>query len=268
MRSVAPYSPILFHTDVSRIERATLKKMVIQQKLLTGFEQYLDENFPDQDLWFPAFNYDYMATRIFDLYADQIQVGALNEYLRNSGKYIRSEVPTFSIIRSNSESLHRFREEVNPFDQEGEFEELLRLNGNICFFGASIASLTFIHYVENLVEVPYRYLKTFPGKIVSEGRTRNVTLSYFVRPIGISLHYDWEKIHRLLQDAEMAFKVEAFGNFEIYNVRELTEFMLDAYSEDIYWTLSEDSKIETRKRLESLGRNFEITDFESEKSGA
>ncbi len=265
MRSISTNNPILFHTDLSKIDRSTLKTFNRQKSIIPQVYLFLKSTFPDQELWFPAFNYDFMATRVFNPAEDRIQVGVLNEWLRNLDEFVRSRVPVFSIIRSRSSNPCSFRSVVNPFDCRGEFAEIRDRSGFICFFGASINSLTFIHYVENLIKVPYRYLKEFRGKIIQEAESKDVLFSYLVRPAGLNLSYDWLKINRILQDAEISFKIKTFGNYEIYDAKVLTEFMIEQYTKDIFWTLTSDSEIQIRKKLENLGRKFNILDFELEK---
>jgi aminoglycoside 3-N-acetyltransferase len=252
------------HTDISKIDRSTLKKIDIRKNLVAEIHRFLLEVFPEQELWFPAFNYDFMKTRVFDPKNDPIQVGALNESLRNSDSFVRSEVPVFSIMRQKSGNKINFRPVVNPFDVEGEFSEIRSRDGNICFFGATIDSMTFIHFVENLVSIPYRYMKHFPGRIKMESGYEEIDLSYLVRPMGLTVEYDWPKISQLLQQFEIGFKMSTFGGYEIYNVNTLTNFMVSKYSEDVFWTLKEDSKNVIERKLNELGRRFEIQDFELE----
>ena len=82
------------------------------------------------------------------------------------------------------------------------------------------------------------------------------------------LEYNWPKIYQLLSDAQIAFNDPHFGDYEIYNANALTEFMLTKYAEDIFWTLTEDSKIEAQMKLEALGRGFRREDFEPDTSDA
>ena len=148
-------SPILIHTDVSKVNRSTLRRIDCDEDLLLGLHKHLQDSFPEQELWFPAFNYDFAKTLVFDQKNDPIQVGALNESLRRSEEYARSFVPIFSILRPITAVRPLFRTKINPFDPQGEFAEIRNRNGAITFFGATIESLTFIHYVENLVATKF-----------------------------------------------------------------------------------------------------------------
>ena len=268
MNALSVNSPILIHTDVSRIRRSTLKQIDSSKGLLPGLHKFLQETFPEQELWFPAFNYDFARTLVFDSKNDPIQVGALNDSLRNSEEYVRSFIPIFSILRPKDAVSTRFRPIVNPFDLQGEFAEIRNRNGAISFFGAPIEALTFIHYVENLVGIPYRYEKYFRGQALLDNQMTPLSMFYLARPLGMKLEYNWSKIHQLLCDAQLVFQIDSFGDYEIYNANSLTEFMLTKYEEDVYWTLTENSKEEVRIKLNELGRDFKLEDFEPSKSDA
>ena len=120
----------------------------------------------------------------------------------------------------------------------------------------------FIHYIEKLAGIPYRYEKCFRGQMLLHNQIKQISLDYLVRPLGLNLEYDWKRIKNALTDAQIGFKNHHFGDYEIYNAHALTEFMLIKYAEDIFWTLTGVSKIESQKKLDELGRGFRIEDFE------
>jgi aminoglycoside 3-N-acetyltransferase len=252
----------MFHTDLSKIERKTLKGLNSKIDIVSGIHSKLKESFQDQEFWFPAFNYDFARTRIFDPANDPIQVGAFNESLRKSDLYTRSAVPIFSMLREKSSAEYAFKEFFDPFGSEGDFAELRKRDGHIIFFGASIDTLTYIHFVENLVEIPYRYEKVFAGKVKLNQQMKSVSMRYRVRPLGISLEYDWKKIHEELTRKEIFLKIDNFGSYEIYNVNILTDYLVSRYTEDIYWTLKDDSRKIVDAKIQELGRSFRLADFE------
>jgi hypothetical protein len=257
-----PGSPLLIHTDLGKIERATLRKIDTKFKITDELHKYLKNTFPEQELWFPAFNYDFVKTRVYDVKNDPVQVGALNESLRNSQEFSRSPVPIFSILRNSSRYSPEFKQKVEPFSKSGEFAELRYRKGSIVFFGASISSLTFIHYLEHLSNVPYRYMKNFEGRLVLDSHAKPVSVSYLVRPTGLLLEYDWKGIHKKLLEGEVTRVFGEFGKYEIYDCDLLAEFMLEMYSKDSMWTLTAGSKNMVSKKLDELGRSFLQGDFE------
>lgn len=263
MNTLVPGTPLLIHTDLGRIERSTIKKIDRESGLLKGLQHFLENSFPDQELWFPAFNYDFARTRLFDPENDPVQVGALNESIRSSEKYKRSKIPFFSIIRPENAIFHELGPIINPFNQVGEFAELQKRNGYIALFGASINALTYVHYIEDIIDIPYRYAKTFNGKVLINNKPEQVSVTYLVRPPGMSLDYDWIKIHNLLNREGLPIKLDKFGGYEIYNAHALMEFMLERYHEDLFWPLTTEWQDIVRTRLDQLGRSFKLEDFES-----
>jgi hypothetical protein len=80
--------------------------------------------------------------------------------------------------------------------------------------------------------------------------------------MGLNLEYDWNKVHKILIDNSIPQKISTLGNYELYDSKNLTDFMVDMYKKDIMWTLTEESRVEVSKELDRLGRNFQNSDFE------
>lgn len=84
------------------------------------------------------------------------------------------------------------------------FSELERLDGYVCLFGVVndelYSPLTYIHYVEQLSNIPYRYNKIFNG-VIDWGRDKlDMRYTYRVWPkTDFPCFYDWPKI---MQDLE------------------------------------------------------------------
>jgi aminoglycoside N3'-acetyltransferase len=255
-------APFMFHTDVSQINRKFLKSVNPNKKILEIIYEKIRGHFDTQELWFPAFNYDFPTTKLFNPKLDPIQVGVLNEAIRKFPEYTRSSVPMFSIIRSSDQPNMGMPEVAKPFGANGEFSELRRRKGSIVFFGASISAMTFIHYVEELVGIPYRYPKIFKGEIVSERGNKELGIQYLVRPKGMTLEYDWSLITAHLKKGDLIQADSSFGDYAILNCEDLTKFMVTEYSKNIFWTLTDDSRIEVESHLDKIGRPFAISDFE------
>ena len=261
-------SPIMIHTDLSKIKRSTIRNLDLKNSAIAALHNHLKKTFLEQELWFPAFNYDFAKTGTFDPLQDEIQVGALNESLRVEGEYSRSPVPIFSFLRPKNAQQAKFRSELDPFDELGEFSELRQRDGSIIFFGASIISMTYIHYIETLVGVPYRYKKNFRGKVRLGDKTEKISLTYLVRPQGFEVEYDWKKIYALMSQKKIPYTLKNFGEYEIYDSNVLAEFMIKKYQEDIFWTLTNESKIRAISMINILGRKFDIKDFEDSEKNA
>jgi aminoglycoside N3'-acetyltransferase len=254
--------PVLIHTDMTRISRDIFKSDNLYQHIFQLPYDHLKSVFVDFELWFPAFNYDFAKSKLFKVDHDPVQVGSFNEWVRQTKNYSRSQVPIFSILREVNKTATSTQSDFRPFSKAGEFGELVSRKGQILLFGARLNSLTFIHYVEELLEIPYKYNKTFYGYIEFKSNTSPVSTTYLVRPMGLNLEYDWNKVHKILIDNSIPQKISTLGNYELYDSKNLSDFMVDMYKKDIMWTLTEESRVEVSKELDRLGRNFQNSDFE------
>lgn len=130
----------------------------------------------------PTFTYSFCWNKIFDKEKTPSTVGIFSEFVRNDPESFRSEDGNFSVaaIGANAEYLTKDAPE-HSFGQNSFWERLLNVNGIICGFNVGIMYNTFIHYVEKLIAVPYRYDKKFPGKSMKGGKLEDGIFIHFVR---------------------------------------------------------------------------------------
>ena len=55
--------------------------------------------------------------------------------------------------------------------------------GRVVFFNADFQTCTYVHYVEQSLDVPCRFVKEFGGTIVRNGESSLTTCTYLVRPL-------------------------------------------------------------------------------------
>ena len=60
--------------------------------------------------------------------------------------------------------------------------------------GCDLDRITFIHYLEQKLEVPYRYFKFFDGSIVNKKKETKHKIRYFVRNLSLDLITDLSKL--------------------------------------------------------------------------
>ena len=53
--------------------------------------------------------------------------------------------------------------------------------GTICNIGVGFRYATYVHYVEQCAGVPYRFMKTFKGNIIENGKKTPEKSTYYVR---------------------------------------------------------------------------------------
>jgi aminoglycoside 3-N-acetyltransferase len=255
-------SPILVHTDIARLDRKIFRNLESVSEITNSAINYLSEIAKSREIWLPAFNYSFAESRIFDVLNDVSDVGIINETLRTYENFKRSEIPIFSLIRNQSEPLQIGLNNTvtKPFGSNGEFAEIFNLKGDIIFFGAHFHSLTYLHRVEEEAGIKYRYLKHFLGEVQIGDIRKKVDLAFLVRPKGLNLQYDWEKMYLEISRAKL---ISALGhNVFSINVSELHDFLLQRILVDELWMLTPDSMQSVEEMRKTLGRNYEIGDFE------
>jgi aminoglycoside 3-N-acetyltransferase len=183
---------VALHTDLLRIGFAP--RLGSRNEQLAKYFSLLVDVSKGRTLLFPTFNYDFCQTGIYDVEADPCQVGALNEYVRQLYPEQRSLTPIFNFCIYNN---HSFSLEPmdNPFSKSSTFGELAHHHATVIFFGASFAANPFIHHVEEVMNIGYRYIKPFPGLIRLGSMQRHIVVHYRVRPlIDDAVDYDWARL--------------------------------------------------------------------------
>ncbi len=146
----------------------------------------LDVLGPEGTLVMPAFNFDFNKGQPWDVRSTPSQMGVLTELVRTDPRARRIFHPiySFSIIGKHAEELTRERYK-SSYERKSLFGKLRDLDGKIMIIGLSYNhSLTFVHHVEEMEGVDYRYLKGFTGQVTDEnGETTTDTYYMLVRDL-------------------------------------------------------------------------------------
>ncbi len=184
---------VVFHTDLLGIR--FVQRGVPLQEQLAELLQILTESSGGRILLFPTFNYDFCRTRVYNPLVDPCQVGTLNEYARQCYPNQRTLTPIFNFCVYNNRRTFSLEPVANPFSAASTFGELVEHGAAVVFLGASFSANTFIHYVEEVVDIGYRYLKPFPGIIRLADSEQQIVVQYRVRPlIEGAVDYDWDRL--------------------------------------------------------------------------
>ena len=145
-----------------------------------------------QTLIYPTFTYSFCNNEPFDVLKSKTSMGALNEFARKQPSAIRSRDPLLSVASIGAHS--------NMFDNLkndnslgcGCALDILHHTPDVkfLFFGAEFSNcFTYVHYVEKMLSVPYRFDMTFDGTIIDENgesyrKKQSInTACYGIRPI-------------------------------------------------------------------------------------
>nr|WP_325204015.1 AAC(3) family N-acetyltransferase [uncultured Oscillibacter sp.] len=153
------------------------------------YEVLLDLQVPT--LVFPAFSYSFANHENYDVRRSRTSMGALVEYIRTRPEVCRSLDPLLSLSVAGARTdLTAGRPTGHSFGPDSGFDRLHRAgNVKFLFLGADFAEhFTYIHYIEKVLEVPYRFDMFFTGNITGhDGQTFRHTQAIHTQCGGVKL---------------------------------------------------------------------------------
>jgi len=243
---------IALHTDLPSV--GFVRIGVPRQQQLAEVFQMLVEGSSGRTLLFPTFNYDFCRTRVYDPMADPCQVGVLNDYVLRLHPNERTLTPVFNFCIYNNHA-YSLEPSENPLSRTSTFGELVVRRASVAFFGAFVGN-TFLHHIEDLMEVGYRYVKPFPGVIHRDGADRQIALRYRVRPLVQGMgDYDIERMARDLFDARILHQAP-LGNGKLFWFRadRMVEYSCMRVKEDELYLLAPASKKKVQELYARYGK--------------
>jgi aminoglycoside 3-N-acetyltransferase len=253
--------PFLIHSDVFTTINFIKGKLNQYRNVSDSFNklhlEFLYSLLDEKNLIFPAFNYDFPKTEIFNLRDTPSQVGALTNYVLSRGDFLRSETPIFSFL---TKSKFMPLDSMTPFLKGSVFDYLHDCDGSVLFYGTDISSCTYLHYVESKYGPPYRYDKKFNGKIILDNTSNDVSVKFHVRPLGLDFDYNWDFLLGILRENNVI--VDLGRNFFGIKVRDISNIWGEVIKEAPTKILSKECANEVQNKLDTIGRRFLISDFE------
>lgn len=136
----------------------------------------------------PTYTFSFCEREVFDVQNTATSGGPWSrsadflEYFRKLPGTVRSADPIHSVAGLGPKAEELLTNLPNTcFGRGSVFERLMKADGKICLIGASLEEATFRHYVEELVQVPFRFKKLFTGYIREGDKLRKTGWVYNVR---------------------------------------------------------------------------------------
>ncbi len=155
---------LYIHTDIG-FGKPLLKRKELISKLYDSITLLGVET-----LIFPTYTFSFCNYEDYDIKNSKTTMGILNEYARVQKNSFRTRDPLMSVC-----VIGKVPKEFNNLSNlscgEGSsFDIMSKSDENMfLFFGAKPTEcFTFLHYVEAIYNVPYRYDKEFEGNIINE----------------------------------------------------------------------------------------------------
>ncbi len=165
----------------------------------------------------PTYNYEFTKNKSFNVKTSPSEVGYFSNYLIKKNWRKRTLDPVFShLIFGKIKKFDLQKINCEAFGKNSLFSYLKKNNFKIICFCCSTDTMTYIHYIEYLFRVQYRYIKNFNGVIVNERKKTKVTYKYNVGKKKYDYSLKEKKINKLINQKN--FIKSYFGRFECYSV--------------------------------------------------
>ena len=225
-------STVMLHGDAGALLSFTNELVSIG----TCIDEIIDFFCASGTIIIPTFTYSATKSQTFSPELSPSDVGIFSEMFRKHKAMKRTKHPNFSVSVSGKNCREILNTRVDDaFGQGTVFDFLYRENAELVMLGCSLDSLTFTHYVEQQLNVTYRYMKAFHATIESRNKIRAFRTTYFVR----NLEFDFDTTTSLTKFRKFAIeenklRVAKFGRYECSAIkaRECFELMKLMLSQD------------------------------------
>jgi aminoglycoside 3-N-acetyltransferase len=132
----------------------------------------------------PTFTFSFPNKEDFDIRNTKTSMGMFNEYFRKKDNVIRSIDPNMSnaLYGKHKELITDIGKYSCGKDSTFDLLHRIELNVKFLFFGVPVNEcFTFMHYIEDALGVPYRYIRPFTGKIIDKDKKYKDTYYLCVR---------------------------------------------------------------------------------------
>lgn len=182
----------------------------------------------------PAFNWvDFGEKKLYSKRNTKPQTGILSELFMSwpGCQRIYHPIHGFSLVGSKAEQLAAKVKNKSSFEESSLFGELYRMNAKLMVMGINYGKgLTFFHYVEESIGVPYRKMITLKGKTEElDGTIHDIEIPYYGRA-ALDMYYNLDRIEPFLEDpARPVVTVKKIGNsmIKIMNARDCFELIAE-----------------------------------------
>lgn len=140
-------------------------------------------------LLFPVFSWKFCKGEKFDYKKTKGETGIFSNWiLENRNDFVRTKHPLYSFMVWGSDMKYFVAlNNLDSFGSDSPFAYLHQKKAKLLLLNVSLQrGFTFMHYVEECLRVPYRYMKDFSGQYIDEyGKEEIRKYSMYVRDLAI-----------------------------------------------------------------------------------
>lgn len=143
-----------------------------------------------KNLIVPTFTYSFCNNEVYDVNNSRTSMGALNEYIRKQDGRFRTLDPLLSLSVPAELKSTFLNIGDHSLGENSGLDMIHRMGGvKFLFFGVRMGyCFTYLHYIEKMMDVPYRFDLPFEGTVIDENgnsikKTQYIhTACYGVKP--------------------------------------------------------------------------------------
>lgn len=166
----------------------------------------------------PTFTFSFCKNGMYDSEKTPSEAGLLSEVFRKKRDVIRSAHPIYSVaVLGKIRDYFLGADTRTCFGEDGIFGRIHKKRDvKIVFIGIGVEGLSQIHYVEELLKVPYRYMKKFVG----HANNKPIEVNFYVRDIKNDAELDMKGKFAAFCAEKGIVKTVPLGNSSISSMRE------------------------------------------------
>lgn len=164
----------------------------------------------------PTYNYEFTKNKVFNIKNSPSQVGFFSDYLLNKNWKKRTLDPVFShLVFGEIKNYNIKKVNTEAFGKQSIFSKLLANNFKVLCFCCSSDQITFLHFIEYIFKVPYRFIKKFQSSMEYKKIKQKIIYKYNVGKKKYNYSLKEKKINQLIDQRN--FIKSKFGRFECYS---------------------------------------------------
>ncbi|TSC68618.1 MAG: aminoglycoside N3'-acetyltransferase [Parcubacteria group bacterium Gr01-1014_66] len=234
---------IFVHSDIGAFGK--LGPDYAREKVCRGIIGALQESAGENGtIAMPTFTYAFCRSGLHDRQKSPSEVGALTEFFRHEPEVTRSKQPIFSIAAWGAERPSLMNVDMDAFGPDSFLAKLVSMNASIIFLGTSFEkACTLAHHVEQMHNVPYRFMKEFSGVIRYNGKEEKTQSTFFVRPLDGTVINDFSRLAALLRRKGFLKEVQlGAGRVSVAKAQDIFREGMGLLDENIYVLLKDGQK--------------------------
>lgn len=200
------HSSLSFGTPNTELKKKELLQSIIDVILELGVKT----------VCMPTFTFSFCNGKVYDPSVSASKMGVLNEYFRKQNNVVRSLDPLMSVALFGEDKDLAEGIGHSSCGANSTFDKLShRDNVKFLFLGPKIGDcLTYMHYLEWLFSVDYRYERKFIGDVAVNGDVRREEYDLFVRYYGVLPNTASYQYEQRMYDKKIA-RIVKFGDSSV-----------------------------------------------------